>query len=181
MNAIEKVIEDNMGLVYMQLHRFQLAYNEDAISYAMEALFKAAKSFEEGKGLQFSTYAMACIYNGIQMYFRDIGKKRIECVPMEDFTNEHGDVFVPSRSFKVCSAEDECTHQSTCSIYDAVYRVYDNFKGSEKARKAVLLWIESDFTLTTIELAERADYSQPSVSRALNAFRIKLKEELDKC
>ena len=51
----EELIVNNMGLVYMQLHKMNLAYDDEAFSYAMEGLMNAARTYETDKGVQFST------------------------------------------------------------------------------------------------------------------------------
>lgn len=178
MSAIEQLVKDNKGLAYHQLHRFNLAYDEDAVSYAMEALFKAAKTYDSDKNITFSTYASACIYNGIQAYLREINKRRVPSSSLEIFMNEHGDTYVPSSSFKVKSAEDEVMALTIEEIYGLAWKVVDTFKHSGAAYKCIKLWIESDFTLKTVEIAPLVGCSQPSASKALNAFRNKLKEEL---
>ena len=177
MNAIEQTVQDNMGLVYMMLHRFNLAYNEDAVSYAMEGLFRAATSYDESSSFAFSTYATSCIYNGIQTYFRKL-QKGPDTVPIKDFTNEHGETYLPSRTFKVRSAEDSAMALSTLEIYEKAWSILDTFDKDSWAYKALRLWLDSDFTLKTTEIAATLGCSQPTVSRAIMAFRNKLKEEL---
>lgn len=181
MSAIEQLVKDNMGLAYHHLHRFKLAYDEDAISYAMEALFKAALTYDSDRNITFGTYASACIYNGIQMYLRDANKQRVHTMPMDTFTNEQGEVWAPSEYFKVSSAEEEATSLSTDEIYELSWKIADKFNKNSVNYKCIKAWIESDFTLKTIELASLVGCSQPSASRAINAFRNKLKEELKRC
>lgn len=178
MSAIEQMVKDNIGLAYHQLHRFNLAYDEDAISFALEALFKAAKTYDSDKNIAFSTYASACIYNGIQMYMRDISKKRVITTSIANFTNEHGEAWAPSEAFKVSSAEDEAIAITTAEIYALAEKVVGTLKDGSISYKCAKAWIDSDFTLKTIELASSIGCSQASASRAVNAFRDKLKEEL---
>lgn len=181
MSAIEQMVKDNIGLAYHQLHRFNLAYDDDAISYAIEALFKAAKTYDSDKNITFSTYASACIYNGIQMYLRDTNKKRVPTTPLDIFTNEHGDEWAPSEAFKVSSAEDEVMSITTGEIYGLSNKIVDTFRCGSAAHKCLKAWVESDFTLKTTELAALVGCGQPTASRAIKAFRNKLKEELKKC
>lgn len=181
MSAIEQMVKDNIGLAYHQLHRFNFAYDDDAVSYAMEALFKAAKTYDSDKNITFATYASACIYNGIQMYIRDLNKKRVATTPIETFTTDRGDVWIPSESFKVLSAEDAAIAITTEEIYGLAWKVVGTFKKSGTAYKCIKAWINSDFTLKTVEIAQLVGCSQSTVSKALIAFRNKLKEELKKC
>ena len=86
---INKLIEDNMGLVYKQLHRFNLAYDADSFSFAMEGLMNAAKTYNTKRNIKFSTYASACIYNAIMQHLRSQSKQRqINVVYYDDPMND---------------------------------------------------------------------------------------------
>lgn len=178
MNAIEHLIQDNTGLVYMQLHRFDLAYNEEAISYAMEALFKAAESFDKDAGVTFATYATSCIYNGIMRYYRYQNKKRVDTISIEEHTTPNGEILLPSFSNRSRSAEDELLSLSELELRGTIIKVLGTFKEGSRAYEAIKIWIDSDFTAKTVDIAPMIGSSQPSVSRAINAFRDRLKEEL---
>ena len=89
--TIEQLIQDNTGLVYKQLHKFNKAFDDDAVSYAFEALWRAAKTYDESKGAKFSTYASVCIYNEIALYLRKEQQRlKLDVVsydnPIEDST-----------------------------------------------------------------------------------------------
>lgn len=70
-----KLIEDNMNLVYFLVKRYYPTYitNEDVIQEGMVGLCKAASTYEEGKS-KFSTYASNCIMNQIRKYFSSNAK-----------------------------------------------------------------------------------------------------------
>lgn len=178
MNAIEHLIQDNEKLVYKQLHRFNLGFNEDAYSYAMEALFKAASNYDANSGTAFSTYAMACIYNGIMMYFRDVNKKRVDTLSIEEHTTPNGVVLIPNYEAEGPSAEEEALQHLSGGLQPVIDRTLKSFRRGTSTYKCISAWIESDFTLSTIALADKVGCAQATSSKAINAFRDRLKEEI---
>lgn len=66
----DKLIEDNMNLVYYIIHREYptFSHDEDIIQSGMVGLCNAAKSWDSEKG-KFSTYAGRCIRNEIYKEF----------------------------------------------------------------------------------------------------------------
>ena len=67
----QKLIEDNMNLVYSLVSKEYPTYinDEDIIQSGMLGLCKAAEKWDESKS-QFSTFAWRCIRNEIAMEFR---------------------------------------------------------------------------------------------------------------
>lgn len=174
MSDVEKVIVDNTGLVYHQLHKFNLAYNEDAISYAMEALWKAASTYDESRNCKFSTYASTCIYNGIMMYLRVHSKEQLlDTVSLEAELNEDGLTYVD-----LIAGADDIELEQFSAINKAINRAIANTH-NEKHKEVVIKWIESNFEVTQKELAEMLGISQAQVSRILSIFKNKLKKELE--
>lgn len=72
---IEKLVEDNLGLVHMVLKRFSnRGYDrEELFMTGSEGLVKAAVRFEPEKGFSFSTYAVPMIIGEIKRFIRDDG------------------------------------------------------------------------------------------------------------
>lgn len=174
MSDVEKVIVDNTGLVYHQLHKFNLAYNEDAISYAMEALWKAASTYDESRNCKFSTYASTCIYNGIMMYLRVSSKEQLlDTVSLEAELNEDGLTYED-----LIAGSNDIELEQFSTINKAINRAIANTH-NEKHKEIVIKWIESNFEATQKELAEMLDISQAQVSRILSIFKNKLKKELE--
>ena len=174
MSDIEKKIIDNMGLVYSQLHKFNLAYNEEAKSYAVEALWKAIETFDASKNFAFSTYATSCIYNGIMMYFRAAEKQtRMETVSIDEELNEEGftleDVLVGT-----CTIESE----QISTIYVAIRNVVGKTK-SDLHKRIICAWVNSNFEANQKDIAKDQGTTQAQVSRVLSAFKNKLKKELE--
>lgn len=171
---VEKAIEDNIGLAYNILHKHNVGFNEDAISYAMEALWRAALSFDETRGHAFSTYASTCVYNSIMRYFRDsMRNNKLECVSIDAELNDDGftmaDVIVDTEGI---------SSEQLDIIMEAVYKALNKMNNT-KHRSVIALWIDSNFEMRQIDIANELGITQAQVSRIFGSFRNKLKKELE--
>ena len=75
----DEFISENLGLVHSLAHRFRgrgIEY-EELYSAGCMGLVKAAKGFDENRGLKFSTYAVPVILGEIKRLFRDGGAIRV--------------------------------------------------------------------------------------------------------
>lgn len=71
----EKIIVDNLRLVYFVASKFETAIEKDElISIGCIGLIKGVDSFKPDKGAKFSTYATRCIRNEILMSLRKVKK-----------------------------------------------------------------------------------------------------------
>lgn len=70
--AKERLVTENIGLAHYIANRFQNTNvdPDDLFSIACMGLWKAAKTFDESKNVQFSTYSTKCMTNEIRMYLR---------------------------------------------------------------------------------------------------------------
>ena len=68
----QKLIEDNMNLVYFVIHKYYPSFSkdEDLIQEGFWGLCKAADMYDESKGFKFSTYATKAIHGHLKWYFR---------------------------------------------------------------------------------------------------------------
>ncbi len=75
---VQKLIEDNMNLVYFVIHKYYPTFyqDEDIIQIGMVGLCYAANTFDESKGFKFSSFASKCILNEINMEFRRRKKQK---------------------------------------------------------------------------------------------------------
>ena len=74
----DEFVEQNMGLVHSLANRFRgrgIEY-EELVSAGCMGLVKAARGFDETRGLCFSTYAVPVILGEIKRLFRDGGSSR---------------------------------------------------------------------------------------------------------
>lgn len=79
MPDVEKLITDNFGLVRACAGKFTgrgIEY-EDLFQIGCIGLIKAAKGFDESRGLMFSTYAVPTIIGEIKRVFRDTGAIKV--------------------------------------------------------------------------------------------------------
>ena len=179
---MDQLIADNMGLVYQQLRRFDRINDEDAYSYAMEGLFKAASTFDPNRGIQFSTYATTCICNALRMYLRTVRKNNHLVVvsynaPIDESDNDSNEL---SELIATCeSPEDTLVRQEKVRIIiNTVERLIASTSSSVQ-RQILQLWWQSYCTMSQTELAEKFNTSQATVSRILAVFRHKLRQELE--
>jgi len=73
MNTSERdaLIADNIALVYFTLKQLKVSIrNNNAISFGMEGLLKAAENFDKSRGFEFSTYAVPVIRNCLIRYIK---------------------------------------------------------------------------------------------------------------
>ena len=80
MNKLDdKFVQENLGLVQSLAARFKgrgIEY-EELFAAGCEGLVKAAKGFDESRGLKFSTYAVPVIMGEIKRLFRDGGTVKV--------------------------------------------------------------------------------------------------------
>ena len=144
------MIEENLKLVYFVLKKFNLSFDEEAQSYALEGLFLAAKNYTGGK---FSTYAYVCIYNKICEYLRIKYKTDIPV----------GEIF------------DEGSVDNSLEINDAIMYVVNTYSGPK--RFIIDTWFSVDFSQA--ETARVTGYSAAHVNQTILNFRSKLRKELE--
>lgn len=77
--AKERVVEENLGLVWSIVHRFKNNYydKEDLFQIGCIGLMKAINHFDPSYDVQFSTYAVPIIMGEIKRYFRDDGTIKV--------------------------------------------------------------------------------------------------------
>ena len=85
-NDTDRLVEENIGLIYMVLKRFKGRGRdmEELFQVGAEGLTKAAARFEPDRGYAFSTYAVPMIIGEIQRFIRDDGMVHISRKIKED-------------------------------------------------------------------------------------------------
>ena len=76
---LDDLVSQNLGLVHSCAHRFKgrgIEY-EDLFQAGCMGLVKAAKGFDEGRGVRFSTYAVPVILGEMKRLFRDGGTVKV--------------------------------------------------------------------------------------------------------
>lgn len=82
----DRLVEDNLGLVRMAVKRYKGfgVEDDDLLQIGAIGLIKAARDFDEGKQVQFSTYAVTKIVGEIKTYLRDNGSIKVSRRYKED-------------------------------------------------------------------------------------------------
>ena len=85
-NDTDRLVEENIGLIYMVLKRFKNRGRdmEELFQVGAEGLTKAAARFAPDRGYAFSTYAVPMIIGEIQRFIRDDGMVHISRKIKED-------------------------------------------------------------------------------------------------
>lgn len=85
-NDTDRLVEENIGLIYMVLKRFKNRGRdmEELFQVGAEGLTKAAARFDPDRGYAFSTYAVPMIIGEIQRFIRDDGMVHISRKIKED-------------------------------------------------------------------------------------------------
>ena len=179
---VAKLVEENIKLVYHLLHKHHLAYDEEAISVAMEGLLNAANTYDDKKNIQFSTYASVVIYNSLNHYLRSSkAKKRTAViVSINEIAFCDTDVTIEDTlGDDSYSPEVEIGNKELrITLQKAFKKIFDELP-NQASKDIIRLWQKSDYTATQVELASATGVSQAHVSRTLSAFRHKLKKEME--
>lgn len=69
----EEIVVNNLALVHYCVKRLNVEHSQyqDIVSVGTIGLIRAAKTFDNSKGIKFTSYASKCIYNEISVYFRN--------------------------------------------------------------------------------------------------------------
>lgn len=176
---INDQIAANVGLVYKQLHRFNLVYDQDAESLAYEALYKAILSYNADTGNALSTYATCVIANALRMHLRSKNKKRqLEVISYDEPIADCEDYYRVDTLRHADSTESLILNaELRDKIEEAKLIVLDGLTDTQ--RKVILLRYEADNPLTQREIAETLKVSQATVSKAISIFKYRLSKELE--
>merc|ERR1719460_494442 len=94
--AREKIVEENLGLVYNRLMKFQKdsggtvdlgLTDEDLIQEGCLALLRSAEKFDLSRGIRFSTYATTSVWHSMQRAVHD--KSRLVRLPSAVYRKYH--------------------------------------------------------------------------------------------
>lgn len=179
MNAL---IAKHKGLVYKQLHNFGLASDQEAESIAYEALYNALRNYDSKTGNAVSTVATVYIYNALGSYVRTLNKQRqihtisYNNIAYTDSDEEHE--FVDSIPVAVDIEQDYIKREVGRIAMSTFNEQYDKLT-NEKHKTILGLWRDSEFTMTTTDIAAQVKVSQSYVSQIINNFKFTLKKKLE--
>lgn len=180
---INQQIANNTGLIFKQIHAFNLSDDPEAESIGYEALYKAIKTYSPEANAKFSTYATVCIYNALGMYLRRKNRVRQLEVISYNSTIRYADgqthELLDTIESDVDLIDDYCKnelHEYTRQCFaEELQRL-----SSKKQIAIISSWQKSEFMATTTTLANEAGVSQSYVSQTLNNFKSKMRMRLEK-
>ena len=151
----EQLITENIRLAYYVAKRFLNSGIEydDLVSVASLGLVKAAKKFNQEKGVQFNTFAMRVMTNEILMELRSI-RRREKCVSLsERVLGEEEDVelldMIPDTEDKFAIVEEADWLQRKMSCLNererCVIKANLQYQGVAQDKKCVLLGISQSY------------------------------------
>lgn len=183
MNYINDRIAANTGLVYQQLARFQMLQDQDAESFAYEALYRAVITFDESSGNTFSTYAVCCISNALRKHLRTFSRKRqLDVIsyhtPIAE-DNENDALYLID---VLTSAVEDV--ETTFFADEECKKILNAFNAERELlsplhRKIIDVFYESDGNMSQRDIGKRVGTSQVTVSTAIRQFRHRLKNRLE--
>ena len=180
--ARDKLIADNLGLVYSVVARFAGRGHdrEELVQIGSIGLIKAINTFNPGKNIKLATYASRCIENEILMYLRRSSKTKLE-VSIDEPLNVDWDGNELLLSDILGTDEDLISKD----IENEVERKLLG-KAIEKLSGRERMIIEMRFGLNTAggeemtqkEVADRMGISQSYISRLEKKIMKRLKKEI---
>lgn len=182
-NAINDRIAANTGLVYQQLTRFQMLNDQDAESFAYEALYRAVITFDESSGNTFSTYAVCCISNALRKHLRTFNRKRTL-----DVVSYHAPITTECDGEDIylidvlTNAVDDAETTFICN--EECTKIHKAFEAERELlsplhRKIIDVFYDADGKLSQKEVGAIVGTTQVTVSRAISQFRHRLKNRLE--
>lgn len=142
----DKLVTENMGLVHLCANRFRNrgAEYEELYSAGCVGLVKAAGSFDESRGVKFSTYAVPVILGEIKRVFRDGGTVKVSRSLKElslktvreknDFIAKHGREPLISELAEIMGVSDEDIAEALAAAQPCISltRSADEDEGAEQ-------------------------------------------------
>lgn len=179
---MNSLIETNLGLVYHQLHKFNLANDPEAESIGYEALYNAIKNYDSSKGAKLSTVATVYIYNALGCYVRALNAKRqIKTISYNNvaYTDESEEHEFVDMMTSEDSIEDNYIHNELCTYAMETFDRMHSKLTNEKHKIILTAWKASEFKAQTKEIAKEVGVSQSYVSQVINNFKFTLRKELE--
>jgi len=176
---INEQIAMHTGLVYKQLTAFNLLYDQDAESFAYEALHRAIITFKASNGTAFSTYAVCCINNELRKHLRTLNRKRqFELVSYDaplltDESSCLADILEHPESVEQTLLSDECCRH-IISAFKTEYALL-----APKHQKVIRMFYGYDGKATQKEIATSVGVTQATVSKIVSAFRYRVKVRME--
>lgn len=183
MHELDDKISANKGLIFKQINKMHLFGDPEAESIGYMALYNALNTYEPDKNVALSTYATVCIYNALGVYIRELNRKRqLELVSYNapafaDSKEEFVD-HLPVHIQTISPEDAHIKNEYLLFIQQVVQEELERLTNLT-IRKVVKVWVMSEYTKDTKEIAKEAGVSQSYVSQVLNRFRYSLRKRLE--
>lgn len=180
--VLDTVIRLNTGLVWKQIHKLHLNKDDDALSIGYEALYRAAKTFDSNVSTRFSTYATVTIYNALCGHIRTQRTKSAiddKATLYLDSPVGEGAVLRDMVDNGVNVEESFLMTEHVKEVRQAIDICFKQLGNSSLKKAIVQEWIDSGFSITQEEIAERVGCTQTYTSQVLKTFRHKLEVYLN--
>lgn len=180
MKSVDTLVQENYNLIFSVLKRFGRQYDVDLLDVAQEALFKAARTYDDNKKVRFSTYAYTCIYNNVGCFLRKEKKHEKDVSIHKVVDNESGmtvgDMLVaPDHA----QPEHRMLHSELIEVTkEVVQDIIENEK-NPKVKAVIQLYRKSGYTAKTIDIAPAVGVSQSYVSRVIAIFKAAVKQRME--
>ena len=168
-----KLFFDNLNLVYHILQKLDYNKNdrEDLIHEGAIGLLKSIKSFDDKKGIRFSTYAFCCIKNEMLYYLR---KNQYNYIYVNDYIYDDIELIETIKSYDIDILENLIKNEMLESL-----KQYLN----DKLNKVEQFIIKSLFGIdcekkNQLEVSKLLNISQGTVSREKNKLIYKIKTSI---
>lgn len=169
---VEKLVNDNIGLIYwgfnMFSEKYPEKYHDDIYSLANYSLYWAAVNYNPDKKVKFSTFYSKILHNEIAKFIRENNTKSRKCEYGDDISlytpvNDTNNLDIESLlSSKNNDLDDNIT------VRDILNELYSRL--DDVCKKIVRLRIENP-SISQYELSEVVGISQPHVCRKLKEIR----------
>lgn len=176
---INDKIAKHTGLVYKQLTAFNLLQDQDAESFAYEALHRAIVTFNEKAGVAFSTYAVCCINNELRKHLRTLNRKRqFEVVSydaplLSDDSSCLSDILEHPESVEQTLISEEASRHILKAFKDEYVLLVP------KHRRVVRMFYGYEGKVTQKEIATTVGVTQATVSKIVSAFKHRVKVRME--
>lgn len=171
--AFEIILNENKKLIYKIIYNRNLGNGDfllDTDSLYQEgsiALFKACKSYEPNRGMNFTSYAYMCIRSAINTYIRDNSKdKNLPLLSIDNFPNV--DYHISMSNVRI--AENPIAYHKEVEFRKHLNEFVEKL---DKQDKLILDMRSDDLSYKTI--SERLNISTKRVDNRLRVLRKKLK------
>lgn len=175
--AFEIILNDNRKLIYKIIYTRNLENGDfmmDTESLFQEgsiALFKACKTFETDKGMNFTSYAYMCIRSAVNTYIRDNFKRRTdEFYSIDNYSNIDYHVSMSN----VCIAENPVAYHKEMEFKKHL----DEFVSKLEPQDRQILEMRCD-NISYKTISQRLNISTKRVDNRLRVLRKKLKAHIN--